>query len=185
MRIFTAIPLPSELQEQIILDTAPLRGRYPKLKWVSQQALHITLNFLGEIEDAKVPQVLEAMEAVRPRFTQFRLEFSGLGVFPRRGPARVVFLEPQQGIQECRELQRALSGQMAAFAAPERKKFKPHLTLARVKQNTDWPKPEDEGRDIRVGFTVRRVVLYKSILRPEGAHYAEVGELTAENASNK
>lgn len=184
MRIFTAIPLPEALREQIILDTAPLRGRYPDLKWVSQQALHITLNFLGEIEDAKVPRVLQAMEMVRPLFRQFRLEFSGLGVFPRRGPARVVFLDPQQGIRECRELQRALSGRLAAFAAPERKKFKPHLTLARVKQNADWPKPEDEGQNLRIGFTVQRIVLYKSILRPEGALYEEVGDIAAEQARN-
>ena len=180
MRVFTAIPVPDTLREKIILDTASLRGRYPDLKWVSQQALHITLNFLGEIEAERVPQVLKSMQMVQPLFKQFRLEFDGLGVFPRRGPARVVYLDPQSGIRECRELQQALSGHLSAFSAPERKKFRPHLTLARVKQNTDWPKPEEEGRDIHIGFTVQRIVLYKSTLCPEGAHYEEVGEVTAD-----
>ncbi len=180
MRVFTAIPIPETLQEKIILDTAPLRGRYPGLKWVSQQALHITLNFLGEIEAERVPKVLEQMQLIKPMFKAFRLEFSGLGVFPRRGPARVVFLNPQSGIEECRNLQRTLSGHLAAFAPPERKKFKPHLTLARVKSQSEWPDPDEEGRNMQVGFTVQRVVLYKSILRPEGAYYEEVGEVTAD-----
>lgn len=180
MRTFTAIPIPETLQEKLILDTAPLRGRYPGLKWVSQQALHITLNFLGEVEAEKLPQVLQSMYRIKPLFRAFRLEFKGLGVFPRRGPARVVFLDPQTGIEECRELQRALSGQLSAFAPPERKKFKPHLTLARVKAQSAWPAPDAEGRDIQIGFTVQRIVLYKSTLRPEGAHYDEVGEVTAD-----
>ena len=178
MRIFTAIPMPDALQEQIIFDTAPLRGRYPRLKWVSQQALHITLNFLGEIEANKVPDVLQTMQMIRPVFKEFRLEFCGLGVFPRRGPARVVFLNPQSGIEPCRELQRALSEHLSVFATPDRKKFKPHLTLARVKPQSDWPNPETEGLDIQAGFTVERIVLYKSTLRPEGAYYEEVGEVT-------
>ncbi len=180
MRVFTALPLPEALQEKIILDTAALRGKYPHLKWVSQQALHITLNFLGEIEEDSIPQVMQAIEKVKPVFQGFRMEFKGLGVFPRKGPARVVFLQPHTGVQECRDLQRQLSGYLSAFAPPERKKFKPHLTLARVKQNTGWPNPDQEGLDISLGFTVNRIVLYKSILKPEGAHYEEIGEVAAE-----
>ena len=180
MRVFTALPVPEALQEKIILDTAALRGKYPKLKWVSQQALHITLNFLGEIEENKIPQVLQALEMVKPVFKSFRMEFKGLGVFPRKGPARVVFLEPRAGVQECRDVQRQLSRYLSAFAPPERKKFKPHLTLARVKQNTDWPDPDLEGVDISLGFTVNRIVLYKSVLKPEGAQYEEIGEVSAE-----
>ncbi|MDZ7793846.1 MAG: RNA 2',3'-cyclic phosphodiesterase [Spirochaetia bacterium] len=97
MRVFTAVPIPESLQEKIILSTASLRGRYPKLKWVSQQALHITLNFLGEIEEEAVPQVLDAMEAVKPSFNSFDLDFRGLGVFPRRGPARVHLFSTARG----------------------------------------------------------------------------------------
>lgn len=179
MRVFTAVPIPESLQEKIILNTAALRGRYPTLKWVSQQALHITLNFLGEIEEETVPRVLDAMEAVRPSFNSFDLEFKGLGVFPRRGPARVVYLEPQRGVPQCQKLQQDLARQLSDYAPPERKKFKPHLTIARVRPHTDWPEPENEGTDIAVGFTVQRVVLYKSILTPEGAHYEEVGAVTA------
>ena len=179
MRVFTAVPIPESLQEEIILSTAALRGRYPKLRWVSQQALHITLNFLGEIEEKTVPQVLDAMEAVRPSFNSFDIEFKGLGVFPRRGPARVLYLEAQRGIQQCQKLQQALARQLAVYAPPERKKFRPHLTIARVKPHTDWPEPENEGTDIALGFTVQRVALYKSILKPEGAHYEEVGAVTA------
>ncbi|MFO7731307.1 MAG: RNA 2',3'-cyclic phosphodiesterase [Spirochaetia bacterium] len=180
MRVFTAVPVPESLQEEIIVSTASLRGRYPRLKWVSQQALHITLNFLGEIEEETAPQILDTMKAVKPAFNSFSLEFRGLGVFPRRGPARVVYLEPQRGIQQCQKLQQALARQLAVYAPPERKKFKPHLTIARVKSHTDWPEPENEGANIAFSFTVQRVVLYKSILKPDGAHYEEVGAITAQ-----
>jgi 2'-5' RNA ligase len=171
MRVFTAVPIPESLQGEIILSTASLRGRYPKLKWVSQQAIHITLNFLGEIEEETAPQVLDAMETVKQSFNSFDLEFRGLGVFPRCGPARVVYLEPQRGIQQCQKLQQALARQLAVYAPPERKKFKPH---------TDWPEPENGGTNITFGFTVQRIVLYKSILKPDGAHYEEVGAVTAQ-----
>ncbi|MDZ7793845.1 MAG: 2'-5' RNA ligase family protein [Spirochaetia bacterium] len=91
-----------------------------------------------------------------------------------------MYLVPQGGIQQCQKLQQDLAGHLTDYAPPERKKFKPHLTIARVKPHTDWPDPETEGTNIAFGFTVQRVVLYKSILKPNGAHYEEVGAVTAQ-----
>jgi 2'-5' RNA ligase len=179
MRLFTAIPMPEEVQEDIILQTAGLRGRYPDLRWVRQDALHITLNFLGEVEEQRLPEVREAFEQLRGGFRAYRLSFRGLGTFPKRGPARVLYLAVEEGSEPSVRLQRQLAGFLQGFAGKERKRFTPHLTLARVKNSASHPDPAAEGTDIRAGCNVDRVVLYRSHLHPDGARYEELDAVKA------
>jgi 2'-5' RNA ligase len=72
-----------------------------------------------------------------------------------------------------------LAGFLQHIAGKERKRFRPHLTLARVKNSAEHPDPDQEGTDISADFTVDRVVLYRSHLHPEGARYEEIGAVEA------
>ncbi len=181
MRVFTAIPIPEDEQSRIVAQTAALRGGYPNLRWVRQDALHITLNFLGEVDETRIPEVLEAMQLLKEGFRPYMLSFRGLGTFPKRGPARVVYLSVEEGSDPSIRLQRELAEYLRHIAGKERKRFTPHLTLARVKNDVDYPDPRREGTDITAGFTVDRIVLYRSHLHPDGARYEEIGAVEAGN----
>ncbi|MGC9311801.1 MAG: RNA 2',3'-cyclic phosphodiesterase, partial [Sediminispirochaetaceae bacterium] len=101
MRLFIALPTPDRAAESILLDTAVLRGKYPDLKWVRQDALHLTLAFLGEVEEENLEAIYRAMDAAGRMQEPFRLRYAGLGTFPRRGMPRVLFLPVTEGGREC------------------------------------------------------------------------------------
>lgn len=174
MRLFTAIPIPEEVKEQIVLETASLRGKYPQLKWLGQDAYHITFNFLGEQGPEAVDALRSAFDRVIPDFPSFHITFEGIGTFPPRGAARVVYLAMNEGSKECRALHMQLSKLLEGTFSLEKRRFTPHLTLARNKKRSPWPDPRTEGEGIRSGFAARRMVLFKSTLRPAGPVYEEI-----------
>ncbi|MFO7849344.1 MAG: RNA 2',3'-cyclic phosphodiesterase [Spirochaetia bacterium] len=176
MRLFIALPLPEEVREKIISDTAPLREKYPGLKWVRRDALHLTLSFLGETGESNVEPICSAMTKAVSGVEAFEMELGGLGFFPKKGPPRVLYTAVRIGSAETRALYSALLGGLGKIGFEGRKKFTPHLTLARIKGGGDTPDPERDGKDLAFSFTADRIVLYRSHLRPSGAVYETLGE---------
>lgn len=171
MRLFTAVSVPQELREQLVLFTAPLRGRYPKLKWLKQNAFHVTLNFFGEVEESMLPLIESAMLKASEQGRTFDLVLQGIGFFPRRAAARVVYLGVDRGADSCRLFQKTIARQTEDLIPSDRRAYTPHLTLARVKGRTDLPDPAREGADLRAAFRVESLDLYRSHLRSAGAEY--------------
>jgi len=174
MRLFTAIPVPENVRESIILGSAPLRGAYPDLRWVGMDALHITLMFLGEVREALVDPLCQVLREVVPVQSPFRIVYRGLGSFPRKGKPRVVYLHIAEGISECRKVHEALTNGIGRIVEADRRNFIPHLTIARNKDSRIWPDVMKEGKDIAASFIAETVVLYRSHLKPNGAEYEEL-----------
>ena len=174
-RAFIAVdlaPLPDI--EPFLRELAGVRG----LKPVDARALHVTLKFLGDVDEALVPRIGEAMEASCHGIKPFTVEVIGSGTFPPKGGARVIWVglkgaEPLEAIAE--RLERSL--EPLGFA-PEGRGFKAHLTLARVKDAS----ASGRGRDIASGYedksfgskVIGEVMLKKSVLRPQGPEYSTV-----------
>jgi len=171
MRLFTALLIPDELREHLVRAMEPLRKKYPGLKWARKDALHITLNFFGEVEERLLPLLESAMESAALRIEAFEMLLRGIGFFPRRSSARVVYLGVEQGGKECRELRELIAQGTAGNISLDRRSFTPHLTLARVKTRTDLPDPAIESRGLATDFTVDRIDLYRSHLKKTGAEY--------------
>jgi len=174
MRVFIAIPTPDRVAETIILDTAALRGAYPDLKWIGMDALHLTLNFLGEVIKEQLEPICQVMDAAGQAQAPFRLRYHGLGFFPPRGRPRVLYLHVEEGRRECELIQRVLSAGLDGIVRLDRRKFTPHLTLARIKNSRKWPDVYSEGTDKSAEFTAERIVLFRSHLKPDGAEYEEL-----------
>ncbi len=171
MRLFIALPIPENVQESIVAETAILRGRYPKLKWVRQDALHLTLSFLGEVEEERVDFIHEAMKQAAGETVAYGMELEGMGAFPKSGTPRVLYLPVTKGEDSTRMLQRSLVKALGDLGKRDRKKFKPHLTIARVKGQQDTPDPQKDGEGLSFGFEQSSLVLYRSHLDPRGARY--------------
>ena len=108
------------------------------VRWPDPANLHLTLKFLGEVPDGDVPGVCEAARRAATRSAPFSFALRGLGCFPPKGPARIVWagVEPQgDGLLEC---QKAVEDEMAELGfRREGRAYSPHLTIGRVRQGHD------------------------------------------------
>jgi len=181
MRLFVAVDLPEEIKEkvgQVLKDLASvLSPEKADIKWVKPEQIHFTLKFLGECPEERIPEITQTLDAAVKDIKPFTLRLGGLGVFPDKGPSRVIWLGLQEGKEAMSNL--ALRTELAleplGFASEDRP-FSAHLTLGRVK-STKHPDKIRSLLDAAVKkslgvFSVGEVVLYRSILSPTGPTYS-------------
>jgi 2'-5' RNA ligase len=185
MRTFIAIELPEEIKERIAAVQHQLRAAGPGANWTRPEGIHLTLKFLGEVEEEKAPGIIEALQGACRGTEPLRLKIAGAGAFPNVKVPRVLWLGVQGDIERLATLQAAVEDAMERQGFErENRKFSPHLTLARIK----FPKPRDNWaaviekiKDVDLGgFEAERVSLMKSELKRDGAIYTEIGKMELE-----
>ena len=186
LRAFIAISLPESVLQAMVDAQAQLKRSGLKIRWVRKEGIHLTVKFLGDIDRRDVDRIHGAMRQATQAFSPLVLQGEGAGVFPDFKRARVVWVGLSGDIKALRALQGALEDQLDALGFPkERRPFKGHLTLGRVKGRLDGTKLGEALRglgDFRTeSFTARSVVLYQSDLRPNGAVYTKLAEARLEH----
>ena len=176
MRAFFALPIPLEIRNRLWRDLEPLRRAGLGVAWVGAEQLHITLVFLGELDEAGVRSARSILGDPALRRASFTVGLHGLGRFPPRGSPRVIFAELSEGADDCRDFHRRLVPLAEGIAPRESRPYTPHVTLGRVKRAGDCL-DLDPYKGMEARFEVERCVLYESILRREGALYREVGAI--------
>jgi 2'-5' RNA ligase len=168
-RLFVALDLPEDVRDRIEDLGLPLPGA----RWVPFDQLHLTLAFLGAVDGGLARDVEEALATVRGE--PLRLELRGVGHFPLRGHPRVAWVGvvPSRGLDQLqRSVLRALE---SAGCEIERRKFHPHVTVARLsdvdgRDFADWLAARSTFRVD--AFDVTELVLYSSILGSDGASHS-------------
>lgn len=176
MRLFIGI----ELDEPVRLRAAEISdalreslGRRATARWMAPGNLHITLWFIGEVDDDRAAAIARAFE--RPFGIQcFDIVLAGLGAFPPHGAPRVFWIGVAEGQEPLVALHRELATRLHPLGfEPERRPYSAHLTIARVKdvhardiRNTLRVMPADAGR-----CRIEAVTLFRSRLSPKGATY--------------
>ena len=176
MRLFLAINLDPAVRRAVIDATAELRAAAPTLNWMDESRVHLTLKFLGEQEDAVVAPLGEALDRAAQRHRTFTIRIGDVGAFPNFRRARVVWM----GVDRDSRLELLHHDVEVACDALgfelEGRAFRPHLTLARVRERTG----EDELRRLsraskRVEFEcetpVDAIDLMRSNLGREASRY--------------
>jgi RNA 2',3'-cyclic 3'-phosphodiesterase len=166
MRLFVAIPLP----EDIKLLLSDLQHKDDRVRWVSQEQMHLTLKFLGQMNGFQRKQISGLLDQIK--FKQFKISIDGLGFFPERGLPRVFWAGIQSDTDALFRLQADVeAAAMKAGADKDKNRFKPHVTLARLNDRS-IKKSELINSDLKLSsrkFKVDHFNLYQSILQPEGA----------------
>lgn len=156
-------------------------GQPDPVKWVPVHQFHFTLKFLGEIAEEAAARALGALERAAAGRTPFAVSVAGLGAFPTLDRPSVLWAGVAAGGSELQDLARAVEREMAADGfPPERKPFKPHLTLGRVREGARVPAAvpqllEAQARQEFGQWRVERVVLMQSQLTPKGPIYSVYG----------
>jgi 2'-5' RNA ligase len=167
-RLFVAIRPPRAVRETLL----GAMGGIDRARWQDDEQLHLTLAFAGDVGKAQARELGTALEDVES--ARFAVEVSGVGHFESRGMptalwARVLLTEPLAQLQH--RVERACR---QAGLEPERRAYRPHITLARLPRSAGpiggWLA---EHGTLRAGpWEAGGFTLFESLLRPEGAHYS-------------
>ncbi len=140
MRLFVAIAPPSAVLDELDALVEPFRAKRHDLRWTNREAWHVTLAFLGHVDEAATARLLPRLERAARRHHQVRLAFAGAGAFPAVTRANVLWsgLSGDRGAL-ARLAESVAAGASRAGAPPPDKgrRFQPHLTLARCRMAAD------------------------------------------------
>lgn len=141
------------------------------VKPVEDENLHITIRFLGEVNNALLGEVKENLG--RLSFTKFKIHIKGVGAFPSPSSPRVIWVGIEEGGDELRKLHESVERLIGKYGVPDERGFVPHITVARVKAKGEaLSKILMQWRDFEFGWQdVDKVVLKKSTLTPRGPIY--------------
>lgn len=176
MRLFLAINLTPQVRREVSAATAVLRQCAPHASWVDESLLHLTLKFLGEQPDDRVDDIQAAVARVAGRHRELVMALGGIGAFPNFRRARVVWM----GIAQEARLELLHHDVEVEYEKMgievEGRPFRPHLTLARVKQSLTDDGVKTLSRaaretDYRTDFIVRSVDLMRSDQTAAGSAY--------------
>jgi len=175
-RSFIALPLSKPLRDNLITVIEELSRFSPKTKWVEKENLHITVRFLGDIDDEMVKKISDVLDGVARGRKPFPFEVEGVGAFPHPKRARVIWAGISQGFDEMVKIEREISDKLEGLGIPrEEKAFHPHITLGRVKfpkGNLELARFIDESKGrVFGGEAVSEIILMKSTLTPKGSIY--------------
>ncbi len=173
LRAFFGLPLPDSHRaalEPFLRRSAEVA---PGFRWTPAANLHVTIRFLGSVEEAVAWRIADSVEAGRP--AGFDLELDRVGTFKRGRLARVVWLGLGSGAEEAGRLAAAVERECrAAGLEPEERKFSAHLTLARARERMGAPAPVLGDPPRLPAWRAGQLILYRSHLGRGGSVYEPV-----------
>jgi 2'-5' RNA ligase len=183
IRTFVAIELPSQIKAALSQLQGNLRtSKNASVKWVNPEGIHLTLKFLGNIDEAEVPALTKALsEAVRG-VAPFSLQLGDPGAFPGNQAPRVVWVGVEGEIELLLTLHNNVDRVLTPLGfPPEKRAFSPHLTLGRVREEASPGERRRLGENIaslkteaKLSFKVESLSLMRSKLTREGALYSRL-----------
>ncbi|NUQ00469.1 MAG: RNA 2',3'-cyclic phosphodiesterase, partial [Armatimonadetes bacterium] len=180
MRAFLAVVPPREARDKVEAVRDPLRDLAPEGRWVHPSLWHVTIKFLGEIEDDLVPAVADLVNQVTARFESFEVSLGGTGLFPNADRPRVLWMGIGEGAERLTELANAIDEELDGLGfEPDEHGFQAHMTLARFRESFEAGElagTAGPGEEV-CRFEVDSVVLMKSVLRPRGPDYSVIERL--------
>jgi 2'-5' RNA ligase len=180
IRLFVAINLPTALKTTLAKVQQDLQSTTnpEMLKTIDSEQLHITLKFLGYVEPSLRPAIEKAIAQACAGCEHFHLRAERAGCFPGPRSPRVIWMGIEGDLSPLLALQKRLDAATAPWAEPEQRAFKPHLTLARVKE-ANRPDVKSIGRFLHKHqasdfgeWQVRTIDLMQSLLSRAGPTYA-------------
>lgn len=188
LRCFIAVKPPENIIFKVLEIKRELEKKFNNnfVRWCTQEQMHLTLKFLGNVIETDIDKLKQALRSSCENFHQFELSICGIGCFPTFNSPRVIWLGMNGEIDKLKSLQESVEIAVCEFGDnKEEREFKPHLTLARIKNaprreviNISNNLKQIAGQIGLVGiWQVTEVLLMQSILQPSGAVYKELDRI--------
>jgi len=181
IRSFVAVELPEAVKAALTRLQDEVKAGGGGVKWVQPGGVHLTLKFLGYVDEARVPALVQALTRACEGFGPLEVALSGLGVFPSPSRPRVAWVGLSGGVETLLRLQEGVEKVLSPFGFPrEDRAFTPHLTIARLREGVAPDEARAFGQAFlraspeSVSFKVEGISLMKSQLTPSGAIYTRL-----------
>jgi 2'-5' RNA ligase len=179
MRAFIAIELPQEIKDSLSKIQEQLKKAGGDVKWVLPKNIHLTLKFLGEIDNTKLNKINEIIEDVIKGKNSFQVRISSIGAFPKINFPRVIWIGIDKGDNETKTIANELEERIARVGIPrEERPFSSHITIGRTKSTLNRERLVQNLQNLasnfgeeNLVFTVKNITLFKSTLTPKGPIY--------------
>lgn len=179
MRTFIAIELPQHITAALGNIQETLKSSKLNIRWVRPENIHLTLKFLGDILPEAVDPISRALSESVRGYDPISLSAKGSGAFPGIKNPRVIWVGLSGQVPRLKTLQQTLAENLAALGfEKEKRAFKGHLTLGRIKGSVDPVKLNaalNEVMDFETEpFLADRIILFQSDLKPTGPVYTKI-----------
>lgn len=179
IRAFIAVEIDNQTKQKILELISIFKKSNADIKWITDDQIHLTLKFLGNIDKDKVREISDSISDISDNFNSFKIAFSRIGAFPSLNHPAVIWLGIDKGAESLKTLNEKIETALEKLGFErESREFKPHLTLGRVKSNknmSDLTKLLEEttfcfGNDTQIN----KLTLLQSDLSPKGAIHSIV-----------
>ena len=191
MRIFVGVTLAEEVRSTAERVADELRQRLDarvRASWIPSSKMHLTVRFIGQVDDSRVSALLSALEPPLP-IAPFEIALDGCGAFPRGGPPRVFWIGVGEGQPQLRAMHDECNRRLVPLGfVPEDRPFSAHLTLARVREA-----PRETVRATRdilgavhvpaARCRVAHATVFQSRLSPKGSTYVPLLNILCQTAN--
>jgi 2'-5' RNA ligase len=172
LRIFIAALIPPEIRVAIKHYVESIKEKWEGVRWEDWGKFHVTLKFLGEVDELKLGEIEECLRLGGQGVAPFEMAITGFGGFPSLRRPRVLFVDLSDN-NELSKFQLALEERLEDIGfAKENRKFKPHITIGRTKGYSSvrgpFPGPE------RLSFKISEVAIMRSILQKTGSEHTSL-----------
>jgi len=180
IRSFLAFEIPEEIKETVSFIYKGLKASSLDVRWVRQENIHLTVIFMGNINESDLGSIERAVEKTCSKYAPFRIKAKGAGVFSSLRNARVLWIGVEGDTERMSYFRDSLQKRLRPFGIKrENKRFSPHLTVGRFKKGFNQT---DKLREVIDRFkdvispeaVLNELVLFKSELRPDGAVYTKL-----------
>ncbi len=178
-RCFVAVPVGPPAISVLGRLLARLSAEVPGVKWTRPEQLHISVKFLGELDNRDLLTVCEELAKICAPLEPTSASLSGLGTFPKNKPPKVVWVGLDLGRELLEQLYQQLDQAFIAMGIPqEGRAYTPHLTLGRVARDTDLQLLERTMQsiepEVQTLFDIEEVVIYASLREKSGVVYEPI-----------
>jgi 2'-5' RNA ligase len=174
IRVFIALPLPSEIQREFAVIQRELIETHAEVKWDTSEKFHITLKFLGDVDSSQPQLIAKELQNSIGGLSPFDLSFVSLGAFPNVSRPRVVWIGTQQN-EHVQGIQEHVERVCDSFGfAKEDRPFHAHATLGRVKGDRNLDRLTAKLKSITFKPLIARcsdIHIIRSELKPTGSVY--------------
>ena len=176
-RTFIGIKVSLDNENKAVFSELKRELADERIRWVSHENLHVTLHFLGETSDEQLVKVIKLIDYETAEFVGFLMNLKGLSFFKKQSSPSAVFFNLND-TDELEELAKSLKSGLSKLGFSVGRKFKPHLTIGRVK----YLKDRDSFYNLMEDFEdtepqlikVENIILFESILKPGGPVYKPI-----------
>ena len=178
MRAFIALELSNEIKNELARLQGELKKVGADIKWVKSQNIHLTLKFLGDIDEGKVEQIKKILDQISSQNKTFEISPFKLGAFPNIDNPRVVWAGIDKGCSNAEQIAQSVEDELSKIGfEKESRPFSAHFTLGRVKSGKNKAALKESFSSVEArpeSCAINSITLFQSTLTPQGPIYSSL-----------